>query len=206
MNQSNTSTTLNPDEALARLIEGNQRFVSGFDAPDSFKYQNPEMEKHQYPYACILGCADSRVSPEHTFDESHGNLFVTRVAGNFVTPEILASLEYGTSILGASVVLVLGHSSCGAVSATIKAISNGTHFDGHIDRLIEALTPPVEQARHEDGEHWVKNAIVHNVLKNVQLLKQAEPILRKRVEAGQLKVVGGVYNLETGKVSILEFS
>lgn len=204
MTQADTSISITPDEALNRLIEGNQRFVVGFDAPDSFKYQDPALGKHQYPYACILGCADSRVSPEHAFDESHGNLFVTRVAGNFVTPEILASLEYGTSVLGASVILVLGHSGCGAVNAAVKAISTDTHFEGHIGQLIDALTPPVEQARHDDSDRWKKDAVIQNVIQNVSLLRRSEPILSKRVESGQLKVVGGVYNLESGEVIIIE--
>jgi carbonic anhydrase len=204
MSQLNTSNALHPDEALARLIAGNKRYIAGFDSPDSFKFQDPDIRNHQYPYACILGCADSRVSPEHTFDESHGNLFVARVAGNFVTPEILGSLEYGTSVLGASVILVLGHSGCGAVNAAIKAVSSQAVFDGHIGQLIDALVPAVKQARHDDHAHWQRNAVIQNVSKNVSILQSAEPILKERIKNGLLKVVGGVYNLQTGEVSIIE--
>lgn len=204
MSQSDTNITVPPDEALNRLIAGNKRYIAGFDSPDSFKYQDPGIKNHQYPYACILGCADSRVSPEHTFDESHGNLFVTRVAGNFVTPEILGSLEYGTEVLGASVILVLGHSGCGAINAAIKAVSSNAVFDGHIAQLIDSLVPTVEQVRHDDDEHWQNEAVINNVKKNVSILKSAEPILKKRVESGLLKVVGGVYHLHSGKVSIIE--
>lgn len=203
MSQSVPRTTLHPDEALARLIAGNKRYMAGFDSPDSFRFQDPAIKNHQHPYACILGCADSRVSPEHTFDESHGNLFVTRVAGNFVTPEILGSLEYGAEVLGASIILVLGHSGCGAVNAAIKSIATQTKFDGHIGQLIDSLVPAVMQARHEEHEHWQSDAVIQNVLANVSLLKSAEPILNKRIERGLLKIAGGVYNLHTGEVSII---
>lgn len=195
---------MSPDEALARLIAGNQRFIVGFDEPDSFKFQNPEIEKEQCPYACILGCADSRISPEHVFDESHGNLFVTRVAGNFVTSEILASLEYGASVLGAAIILVLGHSGCGAVGATIQAVSADTVFDGHIHALIDALKPAVVKMRHHDHDQWKHDAIIENVLENVARLKSSAPILGKLVQSGQLKIVGGIYNLESGIVTFLE--
>lgn len=204
MSQLNTTTAIHPDEALARLIAGNKRFMAGFDSPDSFKYQDPGIKDHQFPYACILGCADSRVSPEHTFDESHGNLFVTRVAGNFVTPEILGSLEYGTAVLGASVILVLGHSGCGAVNAAIKAVASNAVFDGHIGGLIDSLVPAVENARHDNHEHWQREAVIRNVTQNLSILRTSEPILKKRIENGQLKVVGGVYNLHTGEVVIIE--
>lgn len=203
MAYSETTTTLTPDEALAKLIAGNNRFLEGFDAPDSFKYQDQSMSLTQHPYACILGCADSRVSPEHTFDESHGNLFVTRVAGNFVTPEILGSLEYGTSVLGASVILVLGHSGCGAISAAISSVSTQAKFEGQIDTLIAALKPTAQDTQHSSPEIWKKNMVSQNVLKNVEILRRSEPVLKKLIGAGKLKVVGGVYHLDTGKVEIL---
>jgi carbonic anhydrase len=204
MRQPNTSTRLLPDEALSRLIAGNQRYIAGLDSPDSFKFQDPLVKQQQHPYACILGCADSRVSPEHTFDESHGSLFVTRVAGNFVTTEILASLEYGTAVLGASIIMVLGHSGCGAVNAAIDSVESNTIFDGHIGQLIDHLTPCVEQVRHPDHEQWRRQAVIHNVVTNVRILISSEPILKKRIEDGLLKVVGAVYNLESGVVSIIE--
>lgn len=203
MSQSTINTNLDPDEALARLIAGNKRYLAGFDSPDSFRFQDPVIKNHQHPYACILGCADSRVSPEHTFDESHGNLFVTRVAGNFVTREILGSLEYGTEVLGASIIFVLGHSGCGAVNAAIKSIDSQAKFDGHIGELIDSLVPAVRQARKVDHEQWQSDAVIQNVLANVAILKSAEPILKNRIERGLLKIAGGVYNLHSGEVSII---
>lgn len=204
MRPTNTSNRPLPDEALSRLIAGNKRYLDGIDSPDSFRFQDPAIQDHQHPYACILGCADSRVSPEHTFDEGHGNLFVTRIAGNFVTPEILASLEYGTAVLGASIILVLGHSGCGAINAAIKSVQSNTVFDGHISALIDRLVPSVEEVRHHDHEHWQREAIIQNVVQNVSILRSSEPILKKRIEDGLLKVVGGVYSLQSGEVSIIE--
>lgn len=203
MAHDNNSPSITPDEALKKLMEGNKRFIQGFDAPDSFKYQDASIRKSQHPYACILGCADSRVSPEHTFDESHGNLFVTRVAGNMVTPEILASLEYGTSVLGASVIMVLGHSGCGAVHASIDAVSKQAKFDGHIDHLLKSLEPAILDARDASPDTWMEQAVIQNVRRNVQILSQSEPVLRGLVQAGKLKVVGGVYHLDNGQVSLL---
>ena len=204
MSLPNTSTRHPPDEALSRLIAGNKRYIAGIDSPDSFKLQNPALKQQQQPYACILGCSDSRVSPEHTFDESHGNLFVTRIAGNFVTPEILASLEYGTAVLGASIIMVLGHSRCGAVNAAIESVQSNATFDGHIDQLIDNLRPCVEQVRLDNHEHWQQRAVIHNVSTNVSTLMSSEPILKKRIEDGLLKVVGAVYNLDSGVVSIMD--
>lgn len=203
MAQSQTHSSITPDEALQRLMEGNKRFLDGFDAPDSFQYQDLRVRHEQHPYACILGCADSRVSPEHAFDESHGNLFVTRVAGNVVTPEILASLEYGTSVLGASVIMVLGHSGCGAVHASIDAVSKQSQFQGHIGHLLKSLEPAIVDSRHTHPNTWMEHAVIQNVRRNVLILSQSEPVLVDLIRAGKLKIVGGVYHLENGQVRLL---
>ena len=195
--------SIKPIDALQKLVEGNKRFLKGFDAPDSFKYQDAGMQESQHPYACILGCADSRVSPEHTFDESHGNLFVTRIAGNIVTPEIIASLEYGTSVLGASVILVLGHTNCGAVHAAMEAWSTNARFEGKIETLIHSIQPAVKQCEHHDHAVWMKQAVEQNVRLNVAKLKASEPILSSLIREGKLMIAGGIYQLETGKVEIL---
>lgn len=204
MAQSHTQSPISPDEALRRLMDGNKRFLQGFDAPDSFQYQDLRIRHEQHPYACILGCADSRVSPEHAFDESHGNLFVARVAGNMVTPEILASLEYGTSVLGASLIMVLGHSGCGAVHASIDSVSKQAKFEGHIDHLLKSLEPAILDARHAHPGTWMEQAVMQNVRRNVQILSQSEPVLAGLVRGGKLKVVGGVYHLENGQISLLD--
>jgi carbonic anhydrase len=194
---------LNPDEALARLLEGNARYLSGVDTPDSFQFQPHSLAHSQNPYACILGCADSRVSPEHCFDEGQGDLFVTRIAGNFVTHEILGSLEYGTAVLGATLILVLGHTGCGAIGAAFRAVEVDEDFPGHIQGLATALTPAVLQSM-EDPEHQrVHRATHHNVVANVHKLRSLSPVLRKLVRESRLRIVGGIYHVETGKIEIV---
>lgn len=208
-NKPNTSpnremnTPLTPDEALTRLLEGNQRFIKGIDLPDNFGSQEDALKTSQNPYACILGCADSRVSPEHCFDESNGNLFITRVAGNFVSMEILASLEYGCSVLGTPLILVLGHSQCGAISAAVKSHQHGEEYPGHINILTTALAPAVAAAASEQPADLKDLAMRKNVLSNVHRLRESRPILRGLIESGRLRIEGGIYHLDTGTVEIL---
>lgn len=195
---------LTPDEALARLLAGNARYLSGVDSPDSFQFQSESLAHSQNPYACILGCADSRVSPEHCFDEGQGDLFVTRVAGNFVTQEILGSLEYGTAVLGATLILVLGHTGCGAIGAAFRAVEADEDFPGHIQGIATALTPAVLQSMEEDVAHdRIHRATHHNVVANVHKLRNLSPVLRKLVRETRLRIVGGIYHVETGKIEII---
>ena len=196
---------LTPDEALARLLAGNERYLSGVDSPDSFQYQPASLAESQNPYVCILGCADSRVSPEHCFDEGQGDLFVVRIAGNFVTQEILGSLEYGTAVLGASLILVLGHTGCGAIGAAIRAHKTDEDFPGHIQGIATALSPSVMQAADENPDcDWVHRATHLNVVANVKRLRESTPVLRKLVREKRLRVVGALYHVDTGKVEVIE--
>jgi carbonic anhydrase len=195
---------LTPDEALARLLAGNARYLAGEDSPDSFQFQPASLAHSQNPYACILGCADSRVSPEHCFDEGQGDLFVTRIAGNFVTQEILGSLEYGTAVLGATLILVLGHTGCGAIGAAFKAVETDEDFPGHIQGIATALTPSVLQAMEDDIAHLREHrATHHNVVANVHKLRNLSPVLRKLVRESRLRIVGGIYHVETGNIEII---
>ena len=195
---------MTPDAALARLMQGNARYVKGVETPDSFKTILPALSAGQNPYACILGCADSRVSPELCFDENQGDLFVTRVAGNFVTTEILASLEYGTAVLNAPLIMVLGHTSCGAVGAAIKAMEKHENFPGHIQTLATAISPAVREAIKNDPKNIADYATRQNVRNNVIKLREATPLICDRVDKGQLRVVGGLYDLKTGRVELIE--
>ena len=195
---------LTPEDALTRLIQGNRRYVKGLETPDSFTTVSKALATGQNPYACVLGCSDSRVSPELAFDENQGDLFITRVAGNFVTPEILASLEYGTAVLNAQLIMVLGHTSCGAIKAAIKAIEKDEDFPGHIQSLTSALSPAVEGAIKKSPEDLADAATRENIRLNVVKLRTAPPILSKRVRDGQLKVVGGLYEIKTGHVELIE--
>lgn len=190
--------------ALQRLIKGNHRYVSGKMRSHDFLAERPALAISQNPFAGILSCADSRVAPEYAFDTSRGDLFVCRVAGNFASPENIASLEYGVAVLGIPVIVVLGHHACGAVGATIKAVKDEAAFPGHIPSLIKALRPAVKGAMDHPENNLLDEAIKQNVLLNVEKLKAATPILSKAVAEKKLKVIGAIYNLETGKVTFLD--
>ncbi len=192
---------LTPDAALERLMRGNARYVSGQTQPRDFAATRKALAAGQNPYACILSCADSRVSPELCFDEGRGDLFVARVAGNYVTNDMLASLEYGVAVLKAPLIMVLGHSQCGAVSAAVNALEKHAEFPGHIQTLVTALLPSVRLAAKGKPAHGLlEAATLENIRQNVAALRLATPILSQAVRAGTLRIEGGYYRLETGKV------
>ena len=190
-----------PDAALQKLIDGNKRFVDS-------KRQNPhqdfgrltEVAKTQKPFAAILGCADSRFPSEIIFDQGLGDFFVCRVAGNVVTSEEMGSLEFGTLVLGAKVLVVVGHKRCGAVDATIK----GAQVPGQIGSLLDAIKPAVESSKDQAGDR-LENAVKANVILQAKRLK-ASPVISKLIAENKLKVVGGYYDLDTGRVTILSES
>jgi carbonic anhydrase len=190
---------ISADQALQRLIKGNLRYVKGTMKRHDFATEREVLAGGQNPYAAILGCADSRIGPEFTFDTARGDLFVVRVAGNFVSDEGLASLEYTTAVLGTPLIVVLGHDACGAVDAAIKAVNEGAKLPGHLPGLVAHLKPAVKAANTENG-NLLENAIKANVELNVEKLKNSGPVISKFVEEGKVKVVGGVYRLATGKV------
>lgn len=190
------------DQALERLMEGNQRYVSGNMDMRDFTASRKALASGQSPHSAILGCADSRVAPELAFDQDRGQLFVVRVAGNFVNEDGLASLEYTTKILGTPLIMVLGHTRCGAVAATIDVVKENTQLPGHLPALVRAIKPAIDKVRGEPGD-MLLNAIKANVLFNVNKLKNAAPIVSQLVEQGKVKVVGGLYHLKTGKVELL---
>ncbi len=189
---------LTPDAALKQLMDGNKRFVDR-------KRLNPrqdfgrltEVAQSQKPFAAMLGCADSRVPSEIIFDQGFGDLFVCRVAGNIATPEEIGSLEFGTLVLGAKVLMVVGHERCGAVSATIK----GAQVPGQIGSLIDAIKPAVESSKNQPGDS-LENAVKANVMLQASRLK-ASPVISKLIQENKLKVVGGYYDLDTGTVTII---
>ena len=189
-----------PDEALARLMEGNARYVAGQLTQKDFSAGRAARAQTQKPFAAILGCADSRVAGEFIFDQAPGELFGVRVAGNFVTPDGLGSLEFGAAVLGTKVIMVLGHTSCGAVNATVAALQKGNDLPGHIASLVTAMKPGVEPAMKTPGPDLEQRAVVANVQHNVRRLQTATPILGDMVAKGQLKVVGAYYDLPTGRV------
>ena len=192
---------MTPDEALDRLMEGNERYATGKSTPLDFSEERAALVSGQNPYACILSCSDSRVSPEFCFDEQRGDLFVARVAGNYLTTDFVATLEYAAAVLHTPLIMVLGHESCGAVKASIDALDKNEQFPGHIQTLASALLPAVRAAKDMPGDRY-NNAIKMNVIRNVNKLKKQPPILSKLVAAKKLLVVGGVYSLKTGRVDL----
>jgi carbonic anhydrase len=186
---------LNPDQALTMLMEGNQRFWERRQkSPNRDQARLTEVAESQAPFAAILGCADSRVPAEIVFDRGLGDLFVCRVAGNLATSEEIGSLEFGTLVLGAKVIIVLGHSRCGAVKATIE----GGRFPGQID----GLQVGVDRAERQPGSNKLERAIKSNVNYQVEKLGKS-PVIGELVDGKQLKVVGAYYDLDSGKVSLI---
>ncbi len=190
------------DAALERLMKGNRRYVAGQSTPLNFTDERDVLIKGQNPYAGILCCSDSRVSPEFCFDEQRGDLFVARVAGNYLTTDFVATLEYAVAILHTPLIMVLGHESCGAVGAAINAVDKHQQFPGHIQSMATALVPAVRAAKNMPGKRF-DNVVKMNVILTVAKLKNSEPILSHMVEHKNIRVVGGVYSLKTGKVDLV---
>jgi len=193
---------LSPEAALKRLMKGNKRYVEGVSKRHDFKHERKALTKGQNPFAGILSCADSRIAPEYAFDTGRGDLFVCRVAGNFLNTDVVASFEYAVSVLDTPLLMVLGHRSCGAVEATIKSIRDGTTLPGHLPALVEAIGPAVKDTQGKPGDA-LDNAIKQNVVLNVEALKAATPIIAALVSDKKVRVVGAIYNLEDGEVDLL---
>lgn len=190
---------MSAQEALKKLVTGNQRYTA---ASMTHPNQTPEcrarVAKGQHPFAIILSCADSRVPPEVIFDQGLGDLFTVRVAGNIAEPATIGSIEYAAEHLGAPLLVVLGHSRCGAVEAAVKS----GETPGHIADIIAAIRPAVERVKDMPGDP-VDNAVRANVRMVVEQLKSSQPVLSHLVKEGKLQIVGAYYDLDTGKVEIL---
>ncbi len=195
-----------PDAVLGQLLDGNKRFVEGKlrhpgRAPKDFL----ALAEGQAPLAVIIGCADSRVAPELIFDQGIGDLFVVRIAGNVVSgagPTVKGSIEYAVAELGARLIMVLGHSGCGAFKAAIEHIDTNDALPGSIGALIDPIRPVVKIVAGQPGNK-LENVIKENVREGVKRLKGLAPILSKLVNSRELKVIGGIYQLRTGKVEVV---
>ena len=188
-----------PDSVIAELKTGNAHHVRHqYQHPHDTIARQRELVTGQHPHAEILSCADSRVPPEIIFDQGLGDLFVVRIAGNVASDSELGSLEYGAAHLHIPLLVVLGHESCGAVTAAVQ----GGDTEGHIAALISLIKPAVDRSRGMPGDP-VANAVRSNVQMVVQQLRSSTPILSELVAHGKLKIVGGVYSLETGEVTWL---
>ncbi|MFI4874324.1 MAG: carbonic anhydrase, partial [Blastopirellula sp. JB062] len=201
----NTTLAERPNDILAKLIEGNRRFANGKSnvnprSPADFAQD----ALGQAPPAIVLACADSRVSPELVFDQPIGGLFVLRVAGNLVGsgPTLMGSIEFAVAELGARLIVVMGHSQCGACAAAIKHIENNDALPGEIEGLVDYIRPAVRQVKGSPGNKLV-NVTKANALRNAEELKKRGSILPERVSAGDLKIVGAYYELSNGQIEIL---
>lgn len=190
---------ITPDEALQRLKEGNERYVKGLMKRQDFSAERGALKGGQNPFAGILSCADSRVAPELAFDTGRGDLFVVRLAGNFLDEDGLASLEYAVKFLGTPLLVVLGHEKCGAIDAAIKTVKDNATLPGHLPELIEGLKPAVEAVLNKPGD-LLENAIDENVRLTVAKLKGASPIISQYVEEKKIRVIGGVYQFSDGRI------
>jgi len=194
------TAALTPDQALQRLLEGNQRYVAGKPAhPDQTPERRLELTKGQAPFAIVLTCSDSRVSPELFFDQGLGDLFVIRNAGNLLDDHVIGSMEYAVEHLHASLIVVVGHGKCGAVSAAV----GGGEIPGHIRSIAEAIMPAVEEAKNLPGDK-VDNAVRANAQRMATILTHVDPILKTEAHEGRLKIVAARYDLSTGQVEMLK--
>ena len=194
-----TAASAEPTDPLERLMAGNARYVAGKAIhPDAGLGRRAELAKSQAPFAIILGCSDSRVGPELVFDQGLGDLFVARVAGNVVDPIVLGSIEYAAEHLHSTLIVVLGHERCGAVTAAL----GGGEAPGNIKALVEAIAPAVAASAEQPGDK-LDNAIAENVRMQVANMRAKSAILDHLIADGKLKVVGARYDLDTGQVELV---
>jgi carbonic anhydrase len=198
------------DVALKRLQEGNARFVAGESAADttSSHLQRPDMAGGQNPFAIVLACSDSRVPTELIFDQGIGDLFVIRVAGNIVAPSQIGSIEFAATQFGTRLVVVLGHSNCGAITATLQELSKkealrSPNLRAIVDRIRPAVEPLLQEHRDHDSAHLLNDAVVANVHASVDQLRHGSQIIEDLIDTGQLTIVGAEYSIETGNIEFL---
>lgn len=186
-------------QPVQKLVEGNKRFYSSKQIyPNQDLQRREELTKGQKPFAVIIGCSDSRVSPEVIFDQGLGDLFVVRVAGNIVDAVSLGSIEYAAGHLGTRLIMVLGHSKCGAVTATVQ----GGHAPGHIINIVDAIKPSIEKAKGRPGD-LTDNTIRENARSVADQIRNSAPILSEMYKNGKIEVVSAYYDIDTGMVEIL---
>ena len=196
---------LSPDEVIKALKEGNARFVAGDIKTRDHTAEIELAASGQFPYAIVLSCVDSRVPVEIVFDLSIGDIFVARVAGNFENTDILGSMEYATAVVGSKVVLVVGHENCGAVKSAI----DGAEL-GNITAMLENIQPAIERVSEFEGDKTSKNpeyaarVTKENVLVTIEDIRQRSKVMRDLEEQGKLKIIGAIYDMDTGKVEFLD--
>lgn len=191
-------SSLSPEEALKRLMDGNQRFTGHhLEHPDQSEERVKELTQAQHPFATVLSCADSRVAAEIVFDQGLGDIFDVRVAGNIATPAVMGSIEYAVELLETPLLMVLGHERCGAVTA---AVEHGV-LPGEIGTFVAAILPAVERVKDMPGDR-VDNAVTANVRYQMEQVLRSQ-LVGDRQRSGQLQVVGARYDLDTGVITLV---
>ncbi len=197
--------TLTPKSVLKDLLEGNGRYVANNRTPSDITKLIEQTTDGQFPKAIILSCIDSRVPVEMAFDQSIGDIFVARVAGNFENVDILGSMEYSCKVAGSKLVFVLGHENCGAVRAACDNVELGNITDmlSKIKPAVEASTKEVSGKHNSSNKEFVAKTVENNVLLTIDRIREKSPILAEMEKNEEIKIVGGVYCLKTGQVSLL---
>ncbi|KAA3645488.1 MAG: carbonic anhydrase [Chloroflexi bacterium] len=196
-----TLAAMTPDKALALLKEGNQRFVNGQAEERQLMQQMTETSEGQYPFAVVLGCVDSRVPPELVFDLGIGDIFGVRIAGNFVNEDILGSMEFATKVVGSKLILVMGHTSCGAIQGAMDDVELG-----NLTGLVGKLKPAVAAYRSSSGEEnrsGINEIAKLNVEMTIEDIKKRSPVLKELVDNGEIAIAGAMYDVASGKVDFL---
>jgi carbonic anhydrase len=197
--------SLSPEQIIQNLKDGNERFVNNNLTARDYQAQVKATTEGQYPEAVVISCIDSRVPVEQVFDKGVGDIFVARVAGNFVNEDILGSTEYGTAVAGSKVIVVMGHKSCGAVKAAIDDVQMG-----NITAMLKKIKPAVEMTQNFDGERstnneeYVTEVVKNNVKHTIEEMRANSPIISDLEKNGDVLVAGAYYDLETGKVTFLD--
>ncbi|WP_151997431.1 MULTISPECIES: carbonic anhydrase family protein [unclassified Imperialibacter] len=200
-----TQSTMTPAKALAFLKEGNQRFQNNLKANRNLLEQVNDTSEGQWPFAVILSCIDSRVSAELVFDQGLGDIFSVRIAGNFVNEDILGSMEFACKIAGSKLVVVLGHSKCGAIKGVCDNVTMGnlTALMSKLKPAADAVKEPSEN-RNSGNSEFVENVAAMNVRMTMKNVKDRSPILKDMLDKGDIGIVGGMYDVETGIVRFFE--
>lgn len=199
-----TQSSTTPKQALEMLIQGNERFLESQQLTRDLHGQVKATSKGQYPFAVVVGCMDSRVPEQVIFDQGLGDVFTLRVAGNIVDEDFLGSMEYGCKVVGAKLILVLGHTDCGAVKGACDNVELG-----NLTNLLEKLKPAVEMTasdgeRNSHNKTFVNAVAKNNVLLAIRTIKEKSPILKDMADRGDIMIVGGMYDVQTGRVTIYE--
>lgn len=188
---------MSPEEALERLLEGNRRFTAQQIEKQDFREQVRQTAGGQYPFAAVLGCIDSRVPAEVIFDQGIGDIFNARVAGNIVNEDILGSLEYACKVAGSKLILVMGHTACGAVSSAVSQVELG-----NITTLLSKITPAIQSSG--DAPLEVDKVARNNVQLSIRRIREESKILADMESQGQIRLQGAMYDVATGSVSLVE--